>query len=193
MYLINIARALLDYIELSQGTRIAEDAAPNNLNFILTDSEYVIGYTTLKSYRTRQAITAKVCMRCIQRILLTNPSQGWLVHDGASYVNNSKGIDINSKFATEKAPRTAVGLMPNGSLVLAQVDGVEVTKLGLDLFEWSRVLAEVVGVREAVNLDGGGSSVSVYEGKVISRPTCIDTPEPVCERAVTSITCMQMP
>ena len=43
------------------------------------------------------------------------------------------------------------------------------------------------------NLDGGGSSVSVYNGQVISRPTCKDTPF-VCERAVTSITCVnQLP
>ncbi len=39
------------------------------------------------------------------------------------------------------------------------------------------------------NLDGGGSSVSVKEGKVIDRPTCLDN-SIVCERAVTSIACI---
>lgn len=39
------------------------------------------------------------------------------------------------------------------------------------------------------NLDGGGSSVSVKDGKVIDKPTCMDT-SLVCERPVTSITCM---
>ena len=48
-------------------------------------------------------------------------------------------------------------------------------------------------IAHAQNLDGGGSSVSVYNGEVISRPTCMDTPF-VCERAVTSITCVsQLP
>ena len=40
------------------------------------------------------------------------------------------------------------------------------------------------------NLDGGGSSVSVYKGIVISKPTCFDTAF-ICERRVTTITCMQ--
>ena len=39
------------------------------------------------------------------------------------------------------------------------------------------------------NLDGGGSSVSVYRGQVVSRPTCTDTAI-ICERPVTSITCL---
>lgn len=47
------------------------------------------------------------------------------------------------------------------------------------------------GVRHAINIDGGGSSDAVLNGKVWSRPTCQDTPEPVCERAVTSITCIK--
>ena len=39
------------------------------------------------------------------------------------------------------------------------------------------------------NLDGGGSSVSVYKGKVISKPTCLDI-HFICQRPVTSITCI---
>lgn len=39
------------------------------------------------------------------------------------------------------------------------------------------------------NLDGGGSSVSVYNGKVISKPTCYDI-HFICERSVSSIACM---
>lgn len=71
---------------------------------------------------------------------------------------------------------------------LLQVDGVEVTDEGLDLFEFADVLVQL-GAHSAVNLDGGGSSVSVYRGQVISRPTCIDI-DLVCERPVSSITCV---
>ena len=39
------------------------------------------------------------------------------------------------------------------------------------------------------NLDGGGSSVSVVNGTVVSFPTCHDIPLR-CERPVTSITCI---
>jgi hypothetical protein len=46
------------------------------------------------------------------------------------------------------------------------------------------------GARHAVNLDGGGSTVLVEAGKVISRPTCLDLPI-ACERAVASIMCIR--
>ena len=91
-----------------------------------------------------------------------------------------------------------------------QVDGVEVEKEGLDLYEFAEVLIDFGAWQAAVsvltvmhivksvillllctqNLDGGGSSTSVYKGKVVDKPTCIDTRE-VCERPVTSITCIR--
>jgi exopolysaccharide biosynthesis protein len=46
-----------------------------------------------------------------------------------------------------------------------------------------------LGAINGVALDGGGSSVSYYDGRVISSPTCTDTITRICERNVTSITC----
>ena len=60
---------------------------------------------------------------------------------------------------------------------------------GADLYEFADLFVQV-GALTAVNLDGGGSSVSVLNGEVISRPTCVDTSK-VCERDVTSITCVR--
>jgi N-acetylglucosamine-1-phosphodiester alpha-N-acetylglucosaminidase len=114
---------------------------------------------------------------------------GWIVRRGMSYVNQSvKEEEINESFVTLKAPRTVIGAHGNGSLFLVQVDGIEDLKEGLDLYEMADILISM-GMSQAVNLDGGGSSVSVYEGEVVSRPTCIDTPV-ICERPVTTITCM---
>jgi exopolysaccharide biosynthesis protein len=63
---------------------------------------------------------------------------------------------------------------------------------GLDLWELSEIMLEMGQGQlvQAVNLDGGGSSVTVYEGEVISTPTCVDTAT-VCERAVTTILCVK--
>lgn len=47
-----------------------------------------------------------------------------------------------------------------------------------------------VGAKHAMNIDGGGSSDAVLKGEVWSRPTCQDTPTPICERNVTSVTCI---
>jgi exopolysaccharide biosynthesis protein len=81
--------------------------------------------------------------------------------------------------------------MPDGGIVLTVVDGVEVLGQGLDLFEFAEILITAVGVKHAINIDGGGSSDAVLNGKVWSRPTCDDTYLPVCERPVTSITCIR--
>lgn len=81
--------------------------------------------------------------------------------------------------------------MKNGSIVLTVVNGVEADLEGLDLWEFAEVLIDEVGVWHAINLDGGGSSDAVLNGQVWNRPTCEDTEFPVCERPVTSITCIR--
>lgn len=115
---------------------------------------------------------------------------GWLVRNGVSFVNSSQDLSFQPDgFTYEKAPRTSVGIFKNGSMILFEVDGEEDIDAGPDLFELAELLVSI-GVDSAINIDGGGSSVSVYEGSVIDKPTCADTPT-VCERAVASITCVR--
>jgi exopolysaccharide biosynthesis protein len=115
---------------------------------------------------------------------------GWLVRDGASYIGKSADMSYEAGgFCLEKAPRTAVGFYKNGSMVLLEIDGEEDILAGPDLFETAELLVSL-GVDTAINIDGGGSSVSVHQGTVVSVPTCKDTPE-VCERADASITCVK--
>ena len=114
---------------------------------------------------------------------------GWVVRDGASNVDHSQDLPIGSGFVSEKAPRTAVGAMPDGRMFLLEIDGEEDILAGPDLHEQAELLVSL-GVSSAVNIDGGGSSVAVANGAVVDVPTCKDTPE-VCERAVASFTCVQ--
>lgn len=116
---------------------------------------------------------------------------GWLIRDGESYLMKNRDFapHHNSSFMHLKAPRTAMGLLGDGSLFLAVVDGVEVWKTGLDLWEFTEILLEQ-GAVQAINLDGGGSTDAVLNGEVWSRPSCDDL-GPVCERPVTTITCIR--
>lgn len=117
--------------------------------------------------------------------------RGWLVRDGVSFVARSREFpDPSASFVTEKAPRTAIGLLYSGAVVLVVVDGCEATDEGVDLNELAELLVDELGVAHAVNLDGGGSTVMVRGGEWWSRPTCNDVPA-LCERAVTTIACMQ--
>jgi exopolysaccharide biosynthesis protein len=46
------------------------------------------------------------------------------------------------------------------------------------------------GALHAINLDGGGSSATVEDGKLISRPTDSDLWRRHSERAVTTVACV---
>jgi exopolysaccharide biosynthesis protein len=62
-------------------------------------------------------------------------------------------------------------------------------KQGLTLEELANVLIEH-RVRYAINLDGGGSSTLVHNGKLVNRPFCMDVPI-TCERPVASVVCLK--
>ena len=81
----------------------------------------------------------------------------------------------------DKHPRTGVGIRGDGKLILAVVDGrqpgysVGMTTVELGgLFKW-------LGAVTAMNMDGGGSSTMVVNGRVTNRPS-----DSTGERAVTS-------
>lgn len=75
-------------------------------------------------------------------------------------------------FARERHPRTAVGLdLEAQRLWLVVVDGrQEGWSAGMSLPELADFM-EALGARDALNLDGGGSSVMVIGGRRVSRPS----------------------
>lgn len=75
-------------------------------------------------------------------------------------------------FARERHPRTAVGLdLAARRLWLVVVDGrQEGWSAGMSLPELADFMV-ALGARDALNLDGGGSSVMVIEGRRVSRPS----------------------
>jgi hypothetical protein len=68
-------------------------------------------------------------------------------------------------------PRTAVGLTEAGQLLLVVVDGRQPGySAGMTLRELATLMA-TLGAREAINLDGGGSSEMFLNGLVANRPS----------------------
>jgi exopolysaccharide biosynthesis protein len=83
------------------------------------------------------------------------------------------------RFVTLRAPRTAVGTRADGGVVLVVVDGwrfaddrQSATPMngGATIDELRSIMADL-GVVNAINLDGGGSSVLVIDGAVVSHPS----------------------
>ncbi|AQS71844.1 phosphodiester glycosidase family protein [Streptomyces pactum] len=70
----------------------------------------------------------------------------------------------------KRNPRTLAGVDAAGRTVLVTADGRDTDALGLSIAESARV-AESLGLRDAVNLDGGGSTTMVTNGDVINEPS----------------------
>jgi hypothetical protein len=83
-------------------------------------------------------------------------------------------------FAAQRHPRTGVGFDPvHRVLWLVEVDGRRSGhSAGMTLPELT-LLLESLGATEAVNLDGGGSSVMVVGGLAVSRPSDPEGQRPV--------------
>ncbi len=69
----------------------------------------------------------------------------------------------------EVHPRTAAGITSEGDLILLLVDGRQLISRGVDLPELAQIMLEL-GCKDAINLDGGGSSALVVNGMLLNRP-----------------------
>lgn len=70
----------------------------------------------------------------------------------------------------KRNPRTIAGVDGRGRILLATIDGRSTASLGLSIAE-SAAVAQALGMRDAINLDGGGSTTMVTNGEVINNPS----------------------
>jgi exopolysaccharide biosynthesis protein len=83
----------------------------------------------------------------------------WLVRDSA--IVGEVDTEGQASFR-ERNPRTAAGIARNGKrLILVAVDGREYENAGMTLREMAQTMLGL-GARDAINLDGGGSTTLVY-------------------------------
>lgn len=78
----------------------------------------------------------------------------------------------------KRNPRTFAGIDTEGRTVLVTVDGRSTQDLGLSIPEAADV-ARSLGLVDAINLDGGGSTTMVIDGQVISHPSDATGERPV--------------
>ena len=66
-------------------------------------------------------------------------------------------------------PRTAIGYTRDNHLIMLTADGREGASIGLTLVELATLMKEL-GCVNAMNLDGGGSTVMYVKGQVVNKP-----------------------
>ncbi len=92
-----------------------------------------------------------------------------ILKDGKVHVRSVQE-NIPKDIAKGRAPRTAIGLKRDGTVIVLVVDGRSRTSGGLTLDELATYFLRL-GARDAINLDGGGSSVMVINGKIVNQPS----------------------
>lgn len=89
-----------------------------------------------------------------------------LVKDGQVTVRSSDEVGR----AMTSNPRTAIGQISEGHYLLVVSDGRTKESTGLSLRQLAELM-QSLGAQIAYNLDGGGSSTMVFQGRVVNSPT----------------------
>jgi hypothetical protein len=132
-------------------------------SFLGTGSEMKTGDTVLAYLGIQPAI------RNVNTIL---GGVGMIVANGKPVSDSvNLGEKTNIAFLTARHPRTFVGFDRDSTkLYLCVVDGRQQTSIGMNFHEMADFLLSI-GVWNAVNFDGGGSTTMVLRGKIVNSPS----------------------
>jgi exopolysaccharide biosynthesis protein len=99
----------------------------------------------------------------------------------------------SGRFATARHPRTAVGVSQDGTkMVLLVVDGRQPDlSIGMTLSDVADEMLKA-GCYNAINLDGGGSSVLVMRDPATDKLRVMNSPSDTRERAVADVLCVKV-
>ena len=105
---------------------------------------------------------------------------GLLVFDGRA-LDNWHDEGLTAAFDTTRHPRTMVGVDAEEAIWLVTIDGRNpALSLGMTFAELQS-LARRLGLRYALNLDGGGSTTRVAGGRIVNHPSDAAGPRPVSD------------
>lgn len=101
-------------------------------------------------------------------------------------IDGQVAVDSNDEVGKAMAsnPRTAIGYIGDNHYVLVVADGRTSESTGLSLLQLANFMTGL-GVTQAYNLDGGGSSTMYYNGQVVNNPTTNGST--ISERSVSDI------
>ena len=118
------------------------------------------------SYRTRLGSSPKDWARARNAV----SGAGLLVLDGRD-VNDWSEEGLSAGFDTTRHPRTMIGVDADEAIWLVTVDGRQpALSLGMTFTEL-QALSHRLGLRSALNLDGGGSTTMVVRGNIVNHPS----------------------
>jgi hypothetical protein len=158
-------------------------------NVVIEPGRYVLiarggaRHFVLRNVRMRDTVRFVITAKpAVGRI--TEALGGWprIVREGKNTVRVEAELEEAILANTDRRhPRTAVGISRDAkTLYLVVVDGRQANSVGMTLNELADFLLQL-GVHDALNLDGGGSSTMVVKGRVVNSPS-----DPTGERPVSN-------
>jgi exopolysaccharide biosynthesis protein len=89
-------------------------------------------------------------------------------------IKNGEIIEVlyeyKNPFYTDRHPRTAIGILPDGKWLLLVVDGRNQFSKGFTMLQLAEYMKSF-GCIDALNLDGGGSSTMIVNNKIVNSPS----------------------
>ena len=98
-----------------------------------------------------------------------------MTHDGLASSLIINGEVQRQNLGGGVNPRTALGQRDDGALLLLVLDGRSINTLGATMEDVVNIMLEY-GAVNAGNLDGGSSSVMVYDGEIINHCASVTGP-----------------
>lgn len=93
-----------------------------------------------------------------------------LLQNGEIKITNNEELKFGGKAINDKHPRTAMGYTKDGKLIILVIQGRSESGGGASLLQEAQILKDI-GCVEALNLDGGGSSCLLVNGKETIQPS----------------------
>ncbi len=152
-------------IVVEDGKIVRVSYGPNKIpqnGFVIVGAEKNIN-KIINAKRVRLDIKFSPEWKDVNHIISGGP---YLIKNGEIYVDMTA-----QKLASigGRNPRTAIGYTKDNHLIMLTADGREGASIGLTLVELANLMKEF-GCINAMNLDGGGSTVMYVNGQVVNKP-----------------------
>ena len=152
-------------IVVEDGKIVRVSYGPNKIpqnGFVIVGAEKNIN-KIINAKRVRLDIKFSPEWKDVNHIISGGP---YLIKNGEIYVDMTA-----EKLASigGRNPRTAIGYTKDNHLIMLTADGREGASIGLTLMELANLMKEF-GCINAMNLDGGGSTVMYVNGQVVNKP-----------------------
>ena len=141
---------------------------------IITDSFRQITFQRVKAIRhsTHSDPKVKDYKRSFHKWKMQTAIGGGpvLLQSGEIKILNNEELKFAGKAIEDKHPRTAMGYTKDDKLIILMIEGRNAVAHGATLNQEAQVLKDL-GCWEALNLDGGGSSCLLVNGKETIKPS----------------------